>query len=100
MMVEIHVPTVTNLDDLHLDVCMEALTDIKTAIENSLRTIFPMIPIEVKLVVDPYPSLRFDIPELANDPRYPSFIKIWKSDMAAVRLSDYGRRKLGLPDRS
>jgi len=96
MSVQIVVPQSTDLDELQLELCMESLTDLKLSVEAVLKDCFPSIPFEVSLDYSPYPKLSVGIPKLADDPKYPSFIRLFKRDIASLKLTDYGREKLGV----
>lgn len=78
--------------ELNHEITMEMLSDLRAAIDNVVRTVFPSVPMEVELVTSPYVGLR--VKALAADAAiYPSIVRA----KAVVRPTDTYRRLLGLP---
>lgn len=95
MSVEIVVPQSVDVEHTAFELTVESLYDLEKAIVPILKDAFPSIDYNIRVVLTPYPKLEVGVPRLANDPKYPYFLRIFKRDIANLRITDFGRRLLG-----
>ena len=84
------------MPNLPVEISMELLTDVETALSHILSQLLPTSQFKIRRkVTDDSVELTLT---LYSD-IYPRFVKVTKRDMMPLRPTNYGRRLLGLPER-
>lgn len=95
MSLEIVVPQSVDVEHTAFELTVESLYDLEKAVIPILKDAFPSIEYDVRVVLAPYPRLVVGVPRLADNPKYPYFLRIFKRDISNLKLTDFGRRLLG-----